>query len=156
MNDDGDLHEYTQALEAELQSSLGRRLGIAEGAGLQIRRFTSQPLEPDGCALCGTGIQVTEGVVHILFDGQREVGLVCETCLLAGPVGASHRARERADELCQPILELRWVAERLEASGAEGWTYPRHSNETTRGDPETAERDELRTKLATWYVSRHP
>lgn len=61
------------------------------------------------CDLCGCAFE-THGAQPRAYKDGAEIGLVCETCIAAGPDGIAARMRDRAAQLENMAAELRHLA----------------------------------------------
>lgn len=75
------------------------------------------------CVLCGTHDETWLASVG-LFDGQEQLGIVCQYCLRAGQQEAAQRAREHAWELREWANQLDELAEGVAAMARMRWTHP--------------------------------
>jgi hypothetical protein len=77
---------------------LANRFGIQAGDGLQTRSWPHTLCSRFHCVLCGDEDEMAN-VSTTLFNGQEELGDLCQACVIAGPTAAAGRAHRRAEEL---------------------------------------------------------
>src|SRR5262245_33142961 len=98
------------------------RFGIHEGDGLQTRAWQHNYSGGFRCVLCGESWEMFLASIT-LFDGQEQLGDLCDECIKAGPQAAAARTRRRAEELRERAEELDDLAKDLRALDPARWSW---------------------------------
>jgi hypothetical protein len=65
------------------------------------------------CVLCGERVDRRDCVSTTLFDGQEEIGDLCDECIKAGPVAVGPHIRKHAADLREEAHQLDELADEL-------------------------------------------
>ncbi len=107
--------------DEEHRQLLRQKFGIELGEGLQTQSWRHNCAMSFRCVICHEKDDMSNASTT-LFDGQEELGDLCQDCIAAGPAGVAARARRRADDLREDVNQMNALADRLERLDPGRWS----------------------------------